>query len=310
MATFTVRFRRVDGRICEEVFEASSRSDVFAKLKNKGITPISVRDGGKVVSVKSKDEPRQQKGRFWMRHAAIAAVVIAGCVVGWLLMAPQATPPKVPVEKPEKPKAVERPAVTNAPKVRHIVRGRKPDVEQKVTANTGPLPPQPLIMPPKYGEINGTNIFPRPLFKTREENMLAGLVSAPPGARVLASGFLPGEEERYRAALDSVVEFEDRDTDEERSLKNFMIGLKEELKAAVAKGEKITDIVQQLRDERNALANYRDKLRMNYFMLKKEGTPEEAEQYRTEANEILKEYGMQPLGDGVFRGRRHPKKGE
>ena len=135
--------------------------------------------------------------------------------------------------------------------------------------------------------------------------MLAGLISAPPGARVLASGFIPGEEERYRAALESEVKFEERDTEEERELKEFMIDVKKELKEAVANGEKITDIIQQLRDERNALANYRDKLRMNYFILKKEGTPEEAEQYRKESNEILKEYGMQPLHDGVFRGRRN-----
>jgi len=317
MAAFTVKFRQAHGEICEEVIEASNRSDAFAKLKSRGIVPISVRDGGKIASGKSKDQPSHPSAaRPWIRHLSILAVVAIGCVTAWLLLAPKPEPPPPsPTVKPDKvvvtpTKEVEKPATTNAPKPRLIVRNRKPDVEQKATVNTGPLPAQPLIVPPRYGEINGSNIFPRPLFKTREENMLAGLISSPPGTRVLASGFRPDEEERFRASLDSVVEFEDRDTEEERSLKIFMIDLKKELKDAVAKGEKITDIVQQLRDEHNELARYRDKLGMNYFMLKKEGTSEEAEQYRKEANEILKKYGMQPLHDGVFRGRRKKEKSE
>ena len=189
-----------------------------------------------------------------------------------------------------------------------IQKNRKPSVAPVLTKNAGPIPNKIMVEPPRYGEINGSNIFPRPLFKTREENLLSGLINARPGTRFLATGFLPGEEERFRAALDVPIEFEERDTAAERELKEFMIDLKSELKEVVKNGGQIIDIVKELRDEHNQLANYKEKLRMNYHLLTKEGTPEEAEQYRQESNKLLREYNIQEIPDSLNRGPWRNKK--
>ena len=184
--------------------------------------------------------------------------------------------------KPKVIKAV-APAVTNRPtNAKLIRRNRRPTSVQNLTKSIGPLPDKSMFdgkPPRRYGEINGKNLFPRPLFKTREENHIAGLVRAEPGSRCLLSGFMPGEEERYLASLDVPVEFEDIDTPEEREMKEYMIELKKELKERVAAGEKITDIVQQARDELNAQANMKDKILQKFVMLQKEGSPEVFMQY-------------------------------
>lgn len=177
-------------------------------------------------------------------------------------------------------------------------RDRRPMTRQVATASVGTLPNLPLVTnrPPRvYGEINGKSLFPRPLFKTREENHIAGLLTAEPGARCLLSGFMPGEEERYLKSLDEPVMFEEVDTPDERATKEFMIEVKKELKERVAAGEKITDIVQELRDERNEYAKLKDKLTQQFALLQNEGSVEEIMQFYEEANGILAEYGMQPL---------------
>ncbi len=259
---------------------------------------------GRPGSPRHPGQPRQpgRKARTWgLGVLGVLGVlaIVAGGAWWWLAAREDACPPEPapvkakPVEKPKaKPAAV--PVTNSAPK---LVRHRKPKTVPKVTADVGAPPDLPMFeeAPRRYGEINGSNIWPRALFKTREENMVAGLVTAKPGTRIVLSGFMPGEEERLLASLDIPVEFEDIDTPDERKVKEYMVGVKAELKAAVAKGEKITDIIQDMRNELNSYANYRDKLRMAHHLAMKEGTPKEAEEFRQEANKMLEEYGMDPI---------------
>ena len=311
--TFTVTCRGADGALREETVEAASRAECFAQCKARGIVPVSVKEGarkgrrqdggpsyGRAGARPSRSDSSNRRRTIW-RAAILAASVLA--VAGgawWWLARPEAPRPPEPVlakAKPaEKPKALPAavPATNSAPR---LVRHRKPKTVPKLTADVGAPPDLPMFeeAPRRYGEINGSNIWPRALFKTREENMVAGLITAKPGTRIVLSGFLPGEEERLLASLDIPVEFEDIDTREERKVKEYMVGVKADLKAAVAKGEKITDIIQDMRNELNSYANYRDKLRMAHHLAMKEGTPKEAEEFRQEANRMLEEYGMDPI---------------
>ena len=309
--TFTVTCRGADGALRDEVVEASSRSECFAQMKARGIVPVSVKEG---VRKGGRNELRPSRGDhssrsggkpkssiFNLKSSNILAAVLAVAAGAWWWRAgredarpPEPAPVKAkPVEKP-KAKPVAVPATNSAPR---LVRHRKPKTVPKLTADVGAPPDLPMFeeAPRRYGEINGSNIWPRALFKTREENMVAGLITAKPGTRIVLSGFLPGEEERLLASLDIPVEFEDIDTPAERKVKEYMIQVKADLKAAVAKGEKITDIIQDMRNELNSYANYRDKLRMAHNLAMKEGTPKEAEEFRQEANRMLEEYGMDPI---------------
>ena len=285
----------------EERIEAANRSEAVAALKAQGIVPMRV----EAISGAAAQRRRAQNGEGGVSRKgasyvlAVAFVILVGGGLWWWLAQPAPTPRQAPPKSvkavPKVAEAVKAPEPT--PKLSARKRHRKPGTVPSATAGVGKPPDLPMFAeaPRRYGEINGSNIWPRALFKTREENMIAGLLTAKPGSRVLANGFVPGEEERFLASLDIPVEFEDIDTPEERKVKEFMIEVKRELKEAVAGGEKITDIVQQLRDELNAQATYRDKLRMNHAVLMREGTPQEAEDFRQEANKILSEYGMDPI---------------
>ena len=299
--TFTVTYRGNDGSMATASIEAKDRSECFVRCKERGIVPTDIREG------RAKLRPATRNGSSARRLMAVGVVAVVILTLGigaWLWLTsgeklkedqPRPTPAK---EAPPKNVSKAKPAVPPATNhVSRLVRHRKPKTVPTVTAEVGTPPDLPMFeeAPRRYGEINGSNIWPRALFKTREENMIAGLLTAKPGSRIVLNGFLPGEEARLLASLDIPVEFEDIDTPDERRVKEYMVGVKADLKAAVAKGEKITDIVQGLRNELNELANYRDKLRMAHNLMMKEGTPQEAETFRQEANKMLSEYGMDPI---------------
>lgn len=299
--TFTVTYRGNDGAMATASIEAQDRSECFTRCKERGIMPMDIREG------RAKSRPGTRNGPPTRRLMAMGGAAVAILAIGigawvWLTSGekPKEDPPRPAPAKAMSPKKVSKAKPATLPSTNHVsrlVRHRKPKTVPTVTADVGTPPDLPMFeeAPRRYGEINGSNIWPRALFKTREENMVAGLLTAKPGSRIVLSGFLPGEEERLLASLDIPVEFEDIDTPEERKVKEYMVDVKADLKAAVARGEKITDIVQGLRNELNELANYRDKLRMAHSLMMKEGTPQEAETFRQEANKMLSEYGMDPI---------------
>ena len=244
---------------------------------------------------KRLSDVRRKGGRAPLRGLLAAVIVVIGAVLAWYLLS-QSNDRTIEESGKSRGLIPEVAPATNRTAVSLLKR--RPKSRQNVTASVGTLPDLPPLtnLPTRvYGEINGSNLFPRPLFKTREENHIAGLLTAPPGARCILNGFMPGEEERFRKSLDVAVEFEDRDTPDERATKEFMIELKKELKERVAAGENMTDIVQELRRQRNELANMKDKLVQQFAMLQNEGTVEEIMQFYEEANGILDEYGMEHL---------------
>lgn len=281
--TFTVRYRAKSGTVENLEIEAADRPALFAELQARGVSAIRVTEG---------PAPKARRAPSSARALVAGLVVVLGAVVAYVCLPRGTSAPQEPDPTADKGIAEVTPAKT----AKRITEKRRPKTEQKATASIGELPDLPMFKDaPRYGEINGTNLFPRPLFKTREENHIAGLINAKPGSRCPLRGFHPGEEQRYLAALDAPVEFEDIDTPEEREMKQYMIELKKELKERIAEGEKITDIVQAARDELNEMANMRDKLAQKFLLLQKEGTVEEIMSYYKEANGILGEYGLPPL---------------
>ena len=209
--TCAVTYRGKDGSLREEAVEAASRAECFAQCKARGIMPVSVKEGarkgrrqdggspsGRNESRPSRSDSSNRSRTIW-RAAILAASVlaVAGGAWWWLASREAARPPEpapVKAKSAEKPKAKPAavPATNSAPR---LVRHRKPKTVPKLTVDVGAPPDLPMFeeAPRRYGEINGSNIWPRALFKTREENMVAGLITAKPGTRIVLSGFLPGE---------------------------------------------------------------------------------------------------------------------
>ena len=68
---FTVTYRGADGAVATEAVEAASRSDCFAQMKARGITPMGVKEGAPARKVNAnrgagggRDRARSPHGKL------------------------------------------------------------------------------------------------------------------------------------------------------------------------------------------------------------------------------------------------------
>ena len=93
------------------------------------------------------------------------------------------------------------------------------------------------------------------------------------------------------------IEFLPEDTQEERQIKEDVIAAKKELKIAIARGEKASDIMNEARKELLRLYRYRDNLEQEIKLKRDSGEMSEADvkDYIDAANSLLERNGIKPL---------------
>jgi len=114
---FTAQYRAPDGHLKTEVLPAASRADALALLKARGITPISVVEGGKLASASTSPKPA------WVKGALAGLVVVLAAAAAWFFLLQPAPKPAKP-----QPKKVEK---GNSSKI----KGTKGDSEEKIDTN-------------------------------------------------------------------------------------------------------------------------------------------------------------------------------
>lgn len=103
MAAFTISYRLPSGGLKSEVIDAADRASALAQMRSRGITPISVKEGGKLASTTtSASRP------LWLKGAVAGFLVVIAAVVVWFCLMPKEKPVAPKVEKPKKAK-VEKP---------------------------------------------------------------------------------------------------------------------------------------------------------------------------------------------------------
>ena len=335
---FTVTYRGTDGAAKECRMEAESRGDCFTQCRKSNIVPLSVREGdfvsrrgaearrgdtgGKgLFSRRRRGERRdgwgmdgrvarvEGKGRVVVSVVSVALVALIGGGVWWWMhdealpqenekdrksgLIKEVTPAKAP--KP----IVEEPAVTNeVPNVKTNGWVLRRGPHGKMTLRP-PGPDQNVHHP---STLDG--YWPKSIFLTTPETKLAGLLRMKPGARILANRFLPGEEEAWLRAMKTPIKYEETDTPEDRQLREDVQALKEEILKQVESGKSIKEVMEAEYERLNEQAAYREKLAQTLYLLKKEGTQEEVDEYLKTVNPMLREQGMMPLS-----GSKAPPKG-
>ncbi|MBE6397940.1 MAG: hypothetical protein E7046_13135 [Lentisphaerae bacterium] len=311
--TFTVKYRAIDGKMCEKCIEAASRSECVAKCKAQGVAPISVKEGGKVSNAKTqrREERKALGGKvIWI----IAGIVALGGVL-WCFLGRQN---EVTV-KGEKPKAVTP--------VKTKIKEKTPVKAQ--TANPAPKPPKAekpeyvkkpgqlqlpdgkiLTFPtPKPGETrkvhayghtyecdhlgNFRDITPRKLFHTAFEANFLGL-AVEGGAFIPA--FLTGldESDVKKMLLKKYEPIGDETEEEMAKLKAY-----DEMRCTalefMEQGGKFDDFV-------NELASFEKKQRQTRAMglgevmkLVKQGKLAEAKEMAEAANKLMEQKGYKPI---------------
>ena len=302
---FTYAYRDAHGAMCTDSCEAVSRADVFAQLKEQGIHPISVKEGGSLRSGVEAKVPGGRASRA-RRVAAIAAcIVVTASLTAWLLSdrkekAPAATPGRA-AAAPSRPASA---ANANKPKTRPALK--VPVITTQRIEKRAEIP-----MPKKLEEVvvetekavapeeMPKKEKPRRIFRRGVEQLLALATPATPGAPVPPLPQITDESvaEDLKAAMQEAIRPTTNDTERTLEMKLTVSEQKEEFRDLRKDGMTFTEYLNALRDKFNQEHEFLAAAhRMNDALYHDATiTDEEYKAYRAELNEKLKERGLPEL---------------
>lgn len=285
--TFKVKYRTLSGSIAEERISADKRSDVFKKLKDRGITAtsISLCDGSTAAKIKAG-----RKTSIKILAVASLLIVVAICVcrlrenkINDGDSTPSSAQNKLKAQKDRKTK---KPRTFKTP------------VPQYLTTNAAPpeISRADVIFEPRKSLIV---TIPRPkgvIFTNAFENFLGEIMTATPGERFLEVDLGEWFDEAFLESLKTRIEIQPSDSDSVAATKQAVIDAKKAIAEYVNEGRTPSQVVLEAREELNKIADYRDKLQNDFHvMLTMEDDPEILKMYVDEANKMLKDYATPPL---------------
>ncbi len=249
--------------------------------------------------------------RSLVRRAAVVGLVIVAGALGCFLLfdkgdvqppSEETTPPKethnsaktspganiatnrAPVVKEKEPKL--------KPGEKRYVQWKRPDNWDRLTRaeKTRIQPVGRVVKPIGWDE--------RKLFTKPSDQKVERLLRVTPGQLVL--GTMKYDQRFVNQFLDSLkepIEFADEDSEEDRAMKQAVIDVRADLKAAYDRGENIAEIMSAAEKEAHELAAYKLDLRQLLVDYKQSGehSDQEVKDYIKAADKMLVDRGMEPL---------------
>lgn len=319
MATFTVKYRRPDGALAEEVVEADSRSSAFDAARERGIVPISLTSGGK-PSAASADTPKRGGNRRLVQGIlACAAVVLLAGGVWWMLPrhspAKPLPPKRIEAKKPLQTKATATPApaVTNLPKVAEQPRPVEPEADlgewhgQRVvarTARTNENGTVVQILTTKDGKTHRVTTPPKPVFDNASDQLIAMAVSGAEHDSMAPMPLSASIESDFRKSLEKPVVIDETDSDEVKRMKQAVIEVREELKKVVASGGSVQEALATHQQLVNDNGRLRAQAQAEIRRYMDEGDVEGARNYVKTINQALEQMGVKGVSMPMTREER------
>ena len=228
MKQWTVYFRDKNGSKASVVIEAEDRSGVFAELKKRGISAISVTEGA------SNKKPRKaassgasSKGRGLI--AAAVAVLIAG-VAAWLMWPEAEKPVEVKKEVKKSVKAEPVRPVKEKPVVEEEVKEEKSATEKLGPQKVGETRNGYIKLPSgRLHRVRGVitnslsavqNKGKYEIFAHHSENEIACLLTIQPGQGLVGTPRYNGRFTRdFLKSLETPIIINEDDSEEDKELK-------------------------------------------------------------------------------------------
>ena len=292
---FTVTYRGADGALREECVDAANRSACLAALKSRGITAVGVREGGAPLKERAAAS-NSTLGGFPLKVAILIGAVLA--VAGgalWYAHGLKANPPRQtkPSAKP-KPVLVQRQPAKPvlAPETTKPLRTPfKAKTKPEKTAEVEP----PEITHAKilefYHSINPTLVRDHELFKHDSDIMIADVITARPGERLLDLELDRNFDRNFAESLAEPIPPHEKDTEDDKLVKEGVMKTREMLAESMAAGESPAKIIKEARDDLNKIADYRDLLESELHKLAETEDEQYLDDFVAEANKLLDEYG-------------------
>ena len=322
---FTVTYRSANGARSVETVEAASRADVFAQMKARGISPLSVVEDSKRTSKPKNLAASSVGNRSVIRGIVAGLVVVAAAIAAWhFLSSPEKTAPKpAPAPKAQKTKAQKPSTATKAdqgsakPRTEAAppssVEEKKPEYDPDFQANYPrkpghlPLPGGNVVTfaPPAPGttaqvftvnglylcdsEGNFTKYEPPRLFDNRFENTLESLAM---NTRLLLTDHTKQfSDDEIVTYLSRPITINPDDPPDIVERKTATAAMKEEIKAYIKNGGTYQDYIDELHNKvSNERSLHREAMREMVNLLA-EGDIEGARLYRDKVNEYFTSEG-------------------
>lgn len=323
MKNYIYTARNDSGSIIKGNLKAAERTAALEQIRSSGLVPISVEEG----SLKTAPGVGHKMNDKTIGLLAGVLTIAVGVFFALQIFIKKENDPKPSVEFKPKVNTVAQAVPTNNGAAASDGLAVSPTEQLKVQDRgvsapqgdlKGVVPPEikktSLIRPKARvlvpGMRNADTNAPNPYatFRTRSERMMSQMLEAQPGEIMVDIGFGADLNQDFIAALDNTIEIYPTDTEEMAAHKKDVAWLKEEMRRLVATGQSPEEILTTLREQHNEIAAYRSELARQLSALKKEGTPEEIEQFVEEANKLLEPYGTRPLIYFPALNNRRPEK--
>ncbi len=307
---FTVEYRDATTKQRKTlVLDVGSKSEVWAILKERGISAISVTEGG---SSKSK-KPGVKRGL-----AAGVIIAVLGCAIAWFLTRDTVKQPEPEVQKQKKEKVTTLPDVVIqtaeevvAP-ITNVVEKKIDDdkyrdergiLRYKATGTRAYDPDRPTRKINLNMGKDGKPLYKPSPFKTRAENEIYRLIKIEPGETLFGERRYDEHfEAEYLKSLETPIVIEDEDDEDTVAAKKAMIAVKEEINERMKNGETLAEILTETKSELKRLADIKRMIRAELIESIKSGdcTEKDVENYLNAANMILEEKGIAPIKENAI----------
>jgi hypothetical protein len=294
MAWFTVQYRDKNGAKAEAEYEAADRSALFKMLSGRNITPVRVVDGRLA-------KKKGTKSGSAVRGILAGLIVVVGALAAFYFLVPSnsGSEPKQNVKKQER-----KPNTYGAPKPAKdsgaAVKQGKQSATRGKTAPTALPGETTAVSAETDGETPAQEDKPKPrrIFKHGTDQLIWLAVFASNGASIPPLPHMTKTDtDRFIESLGTPIEIDPDEPEHIQQMKKAVDEVRRDVAELLAKnpGEELMTVLNNHREEFNGRLNLHADAQKEYNRFLEEGDAEGAEEYRLQANELLAEYGAEPI---------------
>lgn len=305
--TWRVTYRSKEGKTTSITLDADSRPELFKILGSKGISAIRIEEGAGGAA----------KGKIHVSPAVtwsfLGAVAFIGGII-WFATSKVSETEQTAINTPAKRTIAIFPSTVASTNIA-VVAIKQPEKPIRKSAKGTPIPDN--VQPDERGvlrypgglrwvDTNDLHIVKHPrkkqLFKHHSENSIATILTLEPEKM---APFLVGRRPKFgqrfvddfKASLYEEPEFPDDDTPDEREVRNMVLDVKKDLKAALDRGEDIAKMMNDAQDELDRLVTFHDTLmkQLKEIKLDEKYSDNDVRDFTAAANQMLKDQGLKEL---------------
>lgn len=331
---FTAAYRAADGSMASETVEAADRAEAFARLRERGIEPVSLKEGGRSAGAPVRQPGTKSSGRGGLsgkKKVVAAAAVLSAAGVAYLiftLFGPRPQESGEPAAGKRAGKPAEAAAATPETKT------AQPAAEEagKPAEQAAAKPAAPAEKPPQEANARVTD-REKMLWKGKRAVRwdvqtngveIAETIVTDDGRRHIVSREVPGviptvtdqlllmalsdttgdgppmpyieaTDETFRESLEIPIVLEETDTPKIREVKETLIAARAEMKELLDSGWTFRQVLDERAEQAREETEIRIKTLRAYREMVANGKPEEAERLLQDVNATLREQGRREI---------------